>query len=169
MTIFSERQIRLMREGLEKGDRGTAVAYAAFLEANLGFLIAAFIEKSTKDTKTGRNIANAILKYIDKLSNRIEFSHSLGLIEKREMKTLKLIGKIRNKFAHYDEIDSFKTGEVITLCENLTGFSPRIEKFPEEYRGETARMRYTSAVMSLHLQIDEKIRIIREESEKTSN
>src|ERR1700730_6663198 len=77
-------------------ERGAALAAAAFLDALLERVLAAFLIPNN----SGINLTNGFNAPLGTFSARIAACHAMGLISEREFKEYELIRKVRNEFAH---------------------------------------------------------------------
>ncbi len=157
-----------MRE-MSESDRGVAVAGVAFLEVNLGFLIKAHFESSIQNSAIGRRTAEARLKRVHGLYNRIRLAHELGLISCAKQEQLERIRAIRNQFAHDINVASFGHEKIIALCDGIPGWETPLSEMSEEIRGGAASQRYTSTVVTLHHWMDTEINNRKEQMKDKSD
>lgn len=95
-------------------DRAIVIIGAAFIDTILEYILIEFFPEGEKEVEN-------LLKYDKPLGtygNKIKMLYCLGLIEKMVMDDLKLIGKIRNSFAHNLTI-SFEDDDIKTWCIKL--------------------------------------------------
>jgi len=95
-------------------DRAIVIIGAAFIDTILEHILIEFFPEAEKEVDN-------LLKYDKPLGtygSKIKMLYCLGLIEKMVMDDLKLIGNIRNKFAH-NLFVSFEDEDINKLCRNL--------------------------------------------------
>ncbi|MEB3121109.1 MAG: hypothetical protein VKL41_07780 [Snowella sp.] len=98
----------------EKNDRAIAIVGAAFLDTLLEHILVNFLADDEKEVKK-------MLKYDQPLGtygNRITMAYCLGLIGKIIRDDLRLVGRIRNRFAH-DLYASFNDEKIQSWCKSL--------------------------------------------------
>lgn len=95
-------------------DRAIVILGASFLDYTLEHILLGFFPTDEKEVDTLMNFDQPLGTF----ANRVRMSYCLGLIDKVIKDDLKLIGKIRNKFAH-DLDASFEDDEVKTWCKQL--------------------------------------------------
>ena len=80
----------------EKNDRGLVIVGAAFLDTLLEHILIGFLVDDPKEVAE-------LLRYdqpLGEYGNRIRAAYCFGLINKTSRDDLRLVGKIRNRFAH---------------------------------------------------------------------
>lgn len=98
----------------EENDRAIAIVGAAFLDTLLEHILVSFLADDEKEVKK-------LLQYDQPLGtygNRITMAYCLGLIGKTICDDLRLVGKIRNRFAH-DLYASFDDEKIQSWCKSL--------------------------------------------------
>lgn len=98
----------------EPNDRAIAVIGGAFLDTLLLITLHNFLPENDKEVIGLFENNNPLATY----SSRIKMTYCLGLIDRLIKDDLKLIGKIRNKFAH-DLNASFSNDDVGSWCKAL--------------------------------------------------
>jgi hypothetical protein len=93
----------------EKNDRAIAIVGAAFLDTLLEHILVNFLVDDEKEVKK-------MLK--ETYSNKITMAYCLGLIGKTIREDLRLVGEIRNRFAH-DLYASFNDEKIQSRCKSL--------------------------------------------------
>lgn len=100
------KNLNILQDELEKStsDRSCVIVAAAYIDELLGYLFRCFLsspssEKEDKELFTGYGPLSSF-------SSKILLSYRLGLISNYEFKTLQIIRKIRNLFAHDISKDS---------------------------------------------------------------
>ncbi len=96
---------RLFRD--ESNDRALAIVGATFLDTQLEHLVRSFLVDDQKEV-------DRLLSYdqpLGSFGNRIRMAYCLGLISRMIMDDLRLVAKIRNRFAH-DLVCSFDSDPV---------------------------------------------------------
>lgn len=107
----------VQRELEAQTDRAVAIVGCAFLDTR--------IEKALRlhfVSGLSNNTLKALFGPTDPLgtfSGKVHVAHALGLIGEESFADLKLIGKIRNKFAHRLEITNFADPYIADLCSKL--------------------------------------------------
>ncbi len=94
--------------------RAIVIIGAAFLETILEHILIEFFPEGEKEVGILLNYDKPLGTY----SNKVRMIYCLGLIEKMVMQDLKLIGKIRNRFAH-DLSVSFADKDITDWCKQL--------------------------------------------------
>lgn len=101
----------------QKNDRGVAIVLASMVEDRLRWLIETkFVDGLSENKK------NWIFNGTGPLSSfvaKTEVAFALGLIQEAVRNELKLIGRIRNKFAHEFRPVRFTDPEITKLCNQL--------------------------------------------------
>lgn len=94
------KNLKILQDELEKStsDRSCVIVAAAYIDELLGYIFKLFMtspscEKEDKDLFSGYGP-------LSNFSSKIVLSYRLGLISNYEYKTLQIIRKIRNSFAH---------------------------------------------------------------------
>lgn len=95
-------------------DRAIVIIGSAFLETILEHILIDFFPEDEKEVDVLLNYDKPLGTY----SNKVRMIYCLGLIEKKVMQDLKLIGKIRNRFAH-DLTVSFDDKDITDWCKQL--------------------------------------------------
>lgn len=98
----------------EPNDRAIAVIGGAFLDTLLIETLYNFFPENEKEVNELLDHNNPLGSY----SARVKMVYCLGLIDKLIMNDLKLVGKIRNKFAH-DLNASFRDENISSWCKGL--------------------------------------------------
>jgi DNA-binding MltR family transcriptional regulator len=122
------------REELKnESDRAVAIVGAAFLDEHLRDVIGYFLIDDKRAIE-GLFRVNGVL---GSFGGKIEMAYCLGLLSKRDYHDLKVIQKIRNRFAHELHGLSFASEQIVEQCklfkapqerfspESLQGYSPR--------------------------------------------
>ena len=92
-----------------ESDRGAAVLAAALFQDRL---------KKAIEEKKFHNVDNEVCKRLSLLGT-IELGYALGLYDRKTRNGLRVVGKIRNKFAHSSAPLEFGHGEVAAKCREL--------------------------------------------------
>ncbi len=95
-------------------DRAIVIIGSAFLETILEHILIEFLPEDEKEVE----ILLSYDKPLGTYSNKVRMVYCLGLIEKKVMNDLKLIGKIRNRFAHNLSV-SFEDKDIGSWCKEL--------------------------------------------------
>lgn len=95
-------------------DRAIVIIGSAFLETILEHILIEFLPEDEKEV----DVLLGYDKPLGTYSNKVRMIYCLGLIEKKVMQDLKLIGKIRNRFAH-DLSVSFDDKDIANWCKQL--------------------------------------------------
>lgn len=95
-------------------DRAIVIVGSAFLETILEHILIEFLPEDEKEVE----ILLSYDKPLGTYSNKVRMIYCLGLIEKKVMNDLKLIGKIRNRFAHNLSV-SFEDKNITSWCGEL--------------------------------------------------
>lgn len=120
---------RLFRD--EENDRALAIVGGAFLDTLLESILIEFLVDDEKEV-------GELLRYdgpMGTFSGRIRAAYCLGLLRKTVRDDLKLVGKIRNKFAH-DLTASFAEAPIRSWCNSLRWYR---ETYIEPPPGVSAR------------------------------
>jgi hypothetical protein len=131
-----------------ESDRGAAIVGAAYLEARLAELCAAFF---TDDARKG----DGSLKRgpLDSYAKRVTLAHWMGLISDDEHHDLRTIGKIRNRFAHKGHALSFSDSTIEADCAGLRLWKPLSEFLDLD----TPRRQFLFTVTTLLMQLDMRV------------
>lgn len=95
-------------------DRAIVIIGSAFLETILEHILIEFFPEDEKEV----DVLLSYDKPLGTYSNKVRMIYCLGLIEKKVMQDLKLIGKIRNRLAH-DLTVSFDDKDITDWCKQL--------------------------------------------------
>ena len=98
----------------ERNDRALAIVGAAFLDTLLEHILVTFLADDSKEVAE-------LLRYDQPLGTyggRIRVAYCLGLLNKTILDDLRLVGKIRNRFAH-DLYASFEDQQIRSWCAGL--------------------------------------------------
>jgi hypothetical protein len=98
----------------EGDDRAIAIVGGSFLETLLEHILIEFLPEDEKEV-------DELLKYDKPLGtygNKVRMCYCLGLIDKIIKDDLKIVGRIRNRFAH-DLYVSFKDEQIVKMCNSL--------------------------------------------------
>lgn len=98
----------------EPNDRGLVIVAGAFLDTLLEHILVAFLLDDPKEVAR-------LLAYDQPLGsygNRVRAAYCLGLIGKTVSADLRLVGKIRNRFAH-DLYSAFSQPDIASWCVSL--------------------------------------------------
>jgi hypothetical protein len=106
------------RELEAQTDRGAAIVGAALLDTKLETalrlcLVPGLSQNEQKDLFEGPTAP------LGTFSGRMRVAHALGLVGEQSFADLRLIGRIRNRFAHKLEVTSFTDPEIAALCSKL--------------------------------------------------
>lgn len=95
-------------------DRAIVIIGGSFVDIILDHILLAFLPEEDKEVER-------LLQYdqpLGSFGNKVRVAYSLGLIEKVVKDDLKLVGKIRNRFAH-DLYASFDDENIKSWCRDL--------------------------------------------------
>lgn len=112
----------------DERDLPCVLVSTSFLDQSLASLLSSFMIKSS--------VPKALLSHkgaVGAFFPRTQLSYSLGLISKEMFQNLKVVGDIRNMFAHSHLSLSFAEPDIVKLCEQLQ--LPSI--FGKQYDGQT--------------------------------
>jgi hypothetical protein len=140
-------------------ERGAALAAAAFLDALLERVLAAFLIPND----SGFNLTNGFNAPLGTLSARIAACHAMGLISEAEYKECELIRKVRNEFAHKAKM-SFKDDKVRGLCSALMMSAKSYDDVKVD-----ARNQFTTAAVSLILNLTNRPHYVGQQALKHRN
>ncbi|HEY0327726.1 MAG TPA: hypothetical protein VGC77_01400 [Rhodopseudomonas sp.] len=101
----------LFNEGGTVDERAIAIVGATFLDSSLEHSLVNFMVDDEKETKKLMGLDGAIGTF----SNRVTAAYCLGLIPKTVRDDLRIVGKIRNRFAHQLEA-SFDQNPIRGWC-----------------------------------------------------
>jgi DNA-binding MltR family transcriptional regulator len=129
----------------------------------------AYVEELLKELLKKRLIKDKdFLKSLEKLisfSRLLTLCYITGIVNKAERKDIKLLAKIRNRFAHKREIKSFNAEDIPELCNDLRIPKPlTIELTPQEKFIKTAA--YYIQILNLKLKYTKKVKLVEEESDE---
>jgi DNA-binding MltR family transcriptional regulator len=108
-------------------DRAVAIIAAAILERHITAAI-------KRRWRTAPNTSSSMLATEGPLGNfgpKVDLVYLMGLISAEAHADLKAIKKIRNKFAHYLDVDDFESQAIKSLSQNLTHFENFVLKDDE--------------------------------------
>ncbi|MDF3919293.1 hypothetical protein P3W43_10525 [Salinicola salarius] len=132
-------------------ERGVPLTAAAMLDDVLNEILEAFFA----DNAESQRLLSSFNAPLGTFSSRISACYALALIGNDELQELTTIRKIRNKFAHRWESNSFDDDSVRDLCGNLPW------RGPSEYEAEaSARSRFSTAVSMLLVDFMWRVRLV---------
>jgi DNA-binding MltR family transcriptional regulator len=108
--------------------RASVIISGTFLDTLLGDLIASFMIEG--DKVVDELLSNDHEAPLSNFGARIKTAYCLGLISKIEFNDLKIIQKIRNKFAHKLHGYSFDEREIVNWCNSLETPKSLIDVMP---------------------------------------
>src|SRR3972149_3762270 len=103
----------------EESERGIALLMAAFMDYQLRELIANFLVNDASEVDILLGTESNYDSPLGTFSSRTTAAYCLGLITSVERDNLRLIQKIRNKFAHSLQGLSFDEPEIVSLIRRL--------------------------------------------------
>ena len=110
----------------QESDRGCVIFGTASLEDELESLLRAY---SRKDPPTVKEVVDPLFKGYGPLSTfsgKIQVAYALGLISPHVYKTLNLIRRLRNSFAHEKAAVSFQSPKYISLFRAVLNSAPPV-------------------------------------------
>lgn len=147
----------------DKGDDRTIVIVgASFIDILLEHILLAFFPEEDKEVEILFQFDQSLGTY----SNKVRVIYSLGLIDKIIKDDLKIIGKIRNHFAH-DLYASFDNAHVASWCKELKWH--KISMMCEPPIEVTIRDLYQVGVHQLIAHLNGVVGIARTEKRKIQN
>ncbi len=135
-------------------DRGAAIVGAALLDAKIERALRLSFVPGLRKREFG-DLFEGPVAPLGSFSGKVRVPHALGLIGDRSRADLKLIGKIRNEFAHKLEVKSFNESPINEWCESL---SLADMTFVGQQPPTMARQRFVQAVVNImHLLYSELV------------
>lgn len=114
--ITNRDQFERLRKELDSAsERACAIVGAALLDHNLADLLLSFMIDAKETKKLLRDPDGPL----GSLGNKTNIAYSLGLLTSTEYDNLKLIGNIRNAFAHQIDLASFEDQWITQKCNLL--------------------------------------------------
>ena len=101
-------------------DRGAAIVGAALLDDRLRQAIEASVDPSLSRLDRA-DLFNGPNAPIGTYSSRARVARALGLFGDDFLDDLKIIGRVRNRFAHHLDIREFRDPRIAELCSKLRG------------------------------------------------
>ncbi|WP_119304963.1 MltR family transcriptional regulator [Dongia deserti] len=128
-------------------DRGLALVGAAVIDEKLEQTLRAFF-------RDDEDLADRLLKAekqgpLSSFAVRADAALALGLLVPFEYDEIKLIAKIRNRFAHQRHGTTFKSPEIVKLCAKLRSPLPPMQAEDEP----SSRLRFTTSVIITYLRL----------------
>lgn len=127
-------------------ERGAAILCAAFLDSSIEALIASYLVDDAKELgrlfEPGMPLSAFVV--------RAQMAYALGLLTKGALEDIKILAKIRNKFAHKLHGLTFDTPAVARECRNLG--APKVIP-PDVLANQSLRMRYQLTAIIIERQI----------------
>jgi len=144
-----EDALDFLKEFEGESDRAAAVLGAAYLDECLKQLIVGFL---IDDSKAVKNLLGDF-GVLGSFSAKIEVSYCMGLLREEEYHNLRIIKKIRNRFAHRLHGYSFSEASVRDMCSELRDLkdAPPL--------GGDARSQFMTAVAFLVVALDWRTRL----------
>jgi hypothetical protein len=150
IEVLRQKYDEYLRASAEQSPMIQVIVSAALTEEALVTLLSNFFVEGT----TSENILKGALSGFSQCT---ETAYCLGLISDGMLDNLKLVGKIRNLFAHTPEFLDFDNPEVKSLCSQLTANKGWIlpmsggEGVPVEtaLKSKSSRQRFTSLCSAL--------------------
>jgi DNA-binding MltR family transcriptional regulator len=113
-ALFEFSRLFKHEEKEDKNDRALVIVGAAFLDTLLEHILVSFLVDDPKEV-------DELMRYDQPLGtygNRIRAAYCLGLINKTIRDDLRIVGKVRNRFAH-DLYASFEDQQISSWCAAL--------------------------------------------------
>jgi DNA-binding MltR family transcriptional regulator len=146
----------------EGDDRAIVIIGGSFLDIVLDHILMAFFPEDENEVERLMQFDQPIGTY----GNKVRMAYCLGLIEKIVKDDLKLIGKIRNRFAH-DLYASFEDQNIKSWCNELKWHKISIMMVPPE--NATIRDLYQVGVNQLITYLNGAVSIARGNKRKIAN
>lgn len=120
--VTSQEDIAVLEEMKGASDRAIGIIAASLVEIHLLKLIKQTFITETKSNgkETTQETMFRSSGPLGSFSSRIQLAYIMGLISAELFKDLTTIKDIRNRFAHYTEMGSFKVPEISSRCFHLT-------------------------------------------------
>ncbi len=143
-TLLGQETNQVLADFKSEPDRSVAIVGMAFIEEGLNIAVAsAFV-----DDETARKIVESTM-----YSRKCELAFCLGFFGKESLSDLKLLGEIRNKFAHRRSARSFTDADIRKKCDELKMFN-HIQGWTET----DPRLRFTTAVALVSFTLNHRAR-----------
>ena len=126
----------------KESERGAVLIASAYIEDQLGQIIAAFLIESARS----KHLLAGFNAPLGTFSARATAAEALGLISEEEYCDLTFIRKIRNEFAHSHRA-TFSNARVVQMCRNLKHSAKDYGDVVVDARGQ-----FTTAAVALILQ-----------------
>lgn len=127
-AAFKAKHDQLLKDLQGESDRAAVIIAAAHVDEILGDMLKTALVPSPTSTDQMFDGPNAPLA---NLSNRIDFCYRLGLISASAAKSLHIMRRIRNSFAHHISGCSFKDPTVDARVEELYKLHRLDQKHPD--------------------------------------
>ncbi len=135
------------KEQASESDRGRVLVVSAFMEDLIKGLLVSYlpVQPSTNELLEGRNAP------ISNFAAKASLACSLGLLSAKEYEEIGTVRKIRNKFAHFVEID-FQDQSVAALTNNLSFKLEKLDSNPDTKPDGRRRFDFSTSalLMALH-------------------
>lgn len=159
---FASDLLRLFNHmhGDAVSDRVTAIVSAAYIETHLTDLIR---ERMNGLTPEISNRMFGDFGYLNEFARKLDLAFALQILPAMLFEDARLIGRIRNKFAHRLEVDSFEHEKVRDIVDKLKtgshgvtqiidGVESRIDAdWARHKRFTTAALGVASSIMHMHI------------------
>ena len=143
------------KEFQDETPRAAVIISGAFLDTLLRDLLASFMVDDPKAVDELLGSEKDAEKPLGTFGGRISATYCLGLISPHECHDLKIIKKIRNKFAHKFHGYSFDDPEIVKLCDLLK--APSILGRTSTSGDQSHRRKYLSTIALLVNQLGIRI------------
>lgn len=141
-------------------ERGVPLTAAAMLDDTLNEILENFFA----DNSESQRLLSGFNAPLGTFSSRISACYALALIGDDEYQELTTVRKIRNKFAHRWESNSFEDDSVRNLCHNFPW------RGPSEYEADaSARNRFSTAVSMLLVDFMWRVRLVSKEKREAKS
>lgn len=117
-TGYYDDVFNVHRELEAQTDRAVAIVGAAFLDAKLEMVLNLHCAPALSNNEQ-KNLFRGPTAPLGSFSGKMRVAHAFGLIGPRSYADLKLIAKIRNRFAHDLQITNFSEPAIIESCSKL--------------------------------------------------
>lgn len=152
--------VALWEKRSDESDRSLAIIGAALLDEQLAELLASFFVENDKNTKSLLSPNGPIGAF----GVRVGLSYALGLIDTPTYRDLRLIQKIRNRFAHVSTDIDFTDNKIQGMCASLE--IPQWVGDPEDVDPDSPRGKYFSGVRGILYHITTEATRIRREGRR---
>ena len=150
---------KALKELISETDRGSAIVAGAILDDLLGQLLASYLVEN--GDASGQLFSSDTNAPLSSFGSRLTATYVVGLIQKHEREALRIVKRIRNRFAHDLDLN-FADNSIQSQCERLAAIYPYPSDEGLDKYQPSSRQRFEQAVARLIGHFEERLYMIKQ-------